>query len=289
VGHEQATRPTIDAIERDGAWVARAFANRRPALVVEASLRADVDGPYERVSGVGAHEVIVESPEHHPLHTQAPERTATALALAARRLRDLRGDRRLRTLLWLRNHGAAAGASQPHPHAQILGLPLVPTQVRALVERSRRWAREHDGTLQAAVVEAERRDGRRLIADHDGVVTFCPWAPSQPFEVWVVPTGAGRHLADASDEVLGVVATHLCRALRALDTALGPVAYNAVALGPPEEEGVDSVSWHLRVTPRLVTGGGLEVGAGASMHGVFPEESARVLRAAVEASSHPVP
>ena len=34
-GHESHTPPTIQAIERDGRWVARAFANRRPALVVE--------------------------------------------------------------------------------------------------------------------------------------------------------------------------------------------------------------------------------------------------------------
>ena len=74
-GHEAHTTPTIDQIERDGRWVARSFANRRPAVALEGIEGVVRDGIYERTGGIGAHEVIVEAPEHAPLHTLPVERT----------------------------------------------------------------------------------------------------------------------------------------------------------------------------------------------------------------------
>src|SRR5689334_3986464 len=94
-GNESATRPTIAAVVHDGRWVARAFANRMPALIVEEALEDRSHGPFQAVSGVGAHEVLVEAPEHVPLHRLPRRRTEDALGLAVARLRDLRRDLRL--------------------------------------------------------------------------------------------------------------------------------------------------------------------------------------------------
>ncbi len=287
-GREGSTRPTIEQLGEP--WSARAFANRRPALVVEEGLDAGQQGPYAWTSGVGAHEVLVESRGHAPLHEQPVQVTEAALELAVRRLRDLRGDGRLRTLLWIRNHGAAAGASQGHPHAQIVGLPIVPDRIQAIVVNSGRWRSDHPTELLEAVIAAERLRRARLVADDGVVVAFCPWAPRHPFEVWLCPAEpGGAHLADSTDRQLSHLALQLHRMVGSLQRALGPVAYNVVALGAPSGVDPRGIGWHLRVTPRVVIEGGVEVGSGVAMHGVFPEVSAKALRGALERDQPPVP
>jgi UDPglucose--hexose-1-phosphate uridylyltransferase len=277
-GHEADTTATIDTVNRGGTWVARAFPNRRPVLVVEEPLRASADGPFERVSGVGAHEVLVECPEHAPLHHLPLSRTADALELARRRLTDLRGDRRLRLLQWFRNHGVGAGASLHHPHAQIVGLPVVPRRAAELAHRAREHHARTGRSLLRDVLQAEERDGRRILWREGPITALCPFAPRHPFEVWLVPADPGPGLADARDDELAGLAAGLVRVARAWAAALGEVAYTAVALGAPEGQDPSGLGWHVRLAPRLVVAAGLEEATGLTVHAVPPEEAARVLR-----------
>lgn len=286
-GHEQHTRPTIAAIERDGAWVARAFANRRPVLVVEEALssQSGAGGLFESLSGTGAHEVLVEAPEHRPLHHLPVQRTVDALHLAVQRLQDLRRDMRLQTLQWFRNHGVGAGASQPHPHAQIVGLPLVPRRVAAWAERSRAWLARHGRPLMRDLREAEGEAGR-LIFEEGPIAAFCPFAPRHPFEVWLVPAGAGPHLADASASEVAHLAQALHTLLNTFERAIGETPFSVVAFGAPASGPVDGLTWHLRLAPRLLVGAGLEEATGMAAHSVFPEEAAQLLRLSLNRSRH---
>ncbi|MEQ1504925.1 MAG: DUF4931 domain-containing protein [Myxococcota bacterium] len=302
-GNEAHTRPTIAAITSDGRWVARAFANRAPALIVEEQLHPVGDGLLGGVSGVGAHEVLVEAPEHAALHTLPVGRTADALRLAVSRLRDLRNDRRLATVVWFRNHGAGAGASQPHPHAQIVGLPIVPRRTRALVAHARAHRERTGRTLLRDVLDAELRDGRRIVTRDGPITALCPYAPRDPFEVWLVPEAPAGGFADASDAEVEALAAVSWTVARALASVLGEVPTTTVALGPPvsPEDGpevstaptpsgdrsglvfpAERVGWHVRIAPRLTAHAGLEQATGIAVHSVFPEVAARELRRAVE-------
>ena len=94
------------------------------------------DGLFDRMNGIGAHEVIIESPEHTArlatLHRQAASRT---FSWAFRdRMLDLKKDRRFRYILIFKNHGEAAGASLEHPHSQLIALPIVPKRVQEEVD-----------------------------------------------------------------------------------------------------------------------------------------------------------
>ena len=220
-GNEAHTRPTIAAVEREGRWVARAFANRMPALVVEEVLEDRGRGLLQAVSGVGAHEVLVEAPEHAPLHRLPVERAADALALAVDRLRDLRRDQRLATLQWFRNHGAGAGASQAHPHAQIVGLPVVPRRVAALVQRAHEHLERTGRRLLRNVLDAEHADGRRILFRDGPITALCPFAPRHPFEVWLVPEDPGPGFADATDDERSALARASRRIASALAIGLG--------------------------------------------------------------------
>src|ERR1700676_667502 len=69
-GNEHATPNEILAYRNPGAaanregWRVRVVPNKFPALEIEGELQKRGDGLYDMMRGVGAHEVIIESPKH---------------------------------------------------------------------------------------------------------------------------------------------------------------------------------------------------------------------------------
>lgn len=274
-GNESATPPTIATRGSAEAWVARAFPNRAPALVVEQRPDRHREGPFERLAGTGAHEVVVCCPEHRALHELPAERSIDAMLLARERILDLRRDARLRVLQWFRNQGLGGSASQPHPHAQIVALPFVPERVRRVAARASEHRLRTGEALLARVVEAEVREGRRIVAEEGELVAFCPFAPAFPFEVWVAPRRPSGHWVDEREEVVASLAV-LTREVEArIAGLLGAIPTRLALVGPAEGgEG----GWWLRVAPHLVSAGGLELATDTTVHGIFPEEAAAALR-----------
>jgi UDPglucose--hexose-1-phosphate uridylyltransferase len=271
-GHEHLTGPTIHSRDAEGAWVARAFPNRRPALRPEEAHHPIGGGHEVGHTALGAHEVIAEGAQHGVEPSIDAHRAA--LHLAADRLDDLRRDTRFAAIGWFRNRGLEAGSSQPHPHAQITATPLVPRRVASVTS-----AQLLSPGLMQQLADDAARDGR-VVWERQGVVAFTPWAPASPFEVWLAPTAPVARLAldrarvdDLADGLLAVA--------HALHSAFVFCSYNAVLHEPPTAAGDTGLSWHLRVMPRLVPVAGFELWSGGAMHPCEPVRSAAVLRGLV--------
>ncbi len=71
-GQEDTTPPEIIAYRERGThangpgWRVRVVPNKFPALKIEGSLQKRGDGIYDRMAGIGAHEVIIENPASCP-------------------------------------------------------------------------------------------------------------------------------------------------------------------------------------------------------------------------------
>ena len=88
------------------------------------------------MNGVGAHEVIVETPDHNLTMATMPDKAVEETLWAYRdRMVDLKNDRRFRYVLLFKNHGEPAGASLEHTHSQLIALPIVPKRVREEVRQ----------------------------------------------------------------------------------------------------------------------------------------------------------
>ena len=267
-GQEHLTRDTIAQLPAAGPWLARAFPNRRPALLPEIGHHGFGDGLLQGVTGVGAHEVIVETRDHHMVTEQDEVRT---LQLAADRLEDLTGDQRFAAVTWFRNRCAEAGSSQPHPHSQILATPHVPALLRAM----RRAQEDRRGLVRALIARAE--GAGRVVCYTDRVVAFTPWAPSTPFEVWLAPVEPAAQLWQQR-ALLADLGALLHRVTTALDGIVGRAAHNVVLYGAPLRIDAPGFCWHVRILPRLVASGGFELWSGEAVHPVPPEDAAAVLR-----------
>ena len=133
-GNEQSTPPEIIAFRNnaysfsnDSGWQVRVVPNKYPALVIEGDLGKEGEGLYDRMNGIGAHEVIVECPGHDELFSELPVEHMTLVFRTYRdRLKDLERDLRFRYVMIFKNFGRAAGASLEHSHSQLIALPVLP-------------------------------------------------------------------------------------------------------------------------------------------------------------------
>lgn len=278
-GNEATTLRTLDEVTGPDGWRCRAFPNRWPALALEEPARAWAEGPNDAWSGLGAHEVIVESRRHEREIWRTPGDLGASLALARRRCSDLERDRRLRHVHWFRNQGPLAGGSQPHPHGQIVAMTSVPTNVAGMIRRAEDHHLERGRELMGDVVGWERA-GPRWLPTGAGACAWLAWAPQFGWETWIVPEAAGARFSQAPADVVAEVGRTLERTLAALDEVLPGFDANVVLVTGPADRALDGVfRWFLRVCPRRVAWGGFEVATDGSLLSVSPEHAAETMRA----------
>src|SRR2546425_1251784 len=108
------------AANREG-WRVRVVPNKFPALEIEGDLNKRGDGIYDKMNGVGAHEVILECPFHEVSMASLTEDNIREVLWVYRdRLVDLKKDPRLVYGMVFKNVGGAAGASLEHTHSQLI-------------------------------------------------------------------------------------------------------------------------------------------------------------------------
>src|SRR5213594_339033 len=183
-GNEHKTPPEILAGRSPGSrpnepgWSYRVVANKFPALRIEGELEPAGEGLFDRMNGVGAHEVVIETPEHDAsLADLAVDAVADVLFAFRERMLDLKKDPRFAYVLVFKNHGEAAGASLEHPHSQLIATPIIPIMVSEELAGSAQYYALKERCVWCDMLRQERRDGRRLILESQGFVTLAPFAP----------------------------------------------------------------------------------------------------------------
>ncbi len=284
-GNEQLTPKEIAAVragtEADAPdWSVRVVPNKFPALRIEGGLDARPEGIYDHMNGVGAHEVVIESPDpDFKLHALPREHLVSALGMYRDRMRDLQKDPRFRLSLLFRNHGAAAGASIHHGHAQLIALPVVPHQVQEMLDGAERYHAFRGRNVFDDIIRQEVDDGRRLVFDNGAFVLVCPYASRMPFEMWIVPRAQETRFEHTSEASLEKLAEVLALALGRLDEGLGDPAYNFIIQSAPYD-GVERpwYRWHIQIMPKLTTVAGFEWGTGFYINPTAPEDATEFLR-----------
>jgi UDPglucose--hexose-1-phosphate uridylyltransferase len=285
-GNESKTPPEILAIrtpdsESNGpGWSLRVVPNKFPALRIEGELEPSGEGLYDRMNGVGAHEVVIESPDHEATLATLPADTVADVLLAYReRVVDLKKDPRFEYILVFKNHGAAAGASLEHPHSQLIATPIIPIMVSEELTGSSQYYRMKERCVWCDILHQERRSQRRIIVEANGFVAFAPFAPRFPFETWILPTTHRSSFEDTGVDELRGLAEALGEFLRRMDRVLGHPPFNFMLHTAPLREGpLEHFHWHLEIIPKLTNVAGYEWGSGFFINPVPPEDAAAALR-----------
>ena len=281
-GREYETPPEILAYRNNGGrdWNLRVVPNKYPALRVEGQLDRVGEGLYDSMTGIGAHEVIIESPDHKLSISELSEPRVADIFWAFRdRMLDLKRDIRLKYILLFKNYGEAAGASLEHTHSQLIALPVVPAQVLEEIDGSERYYKFKERCVFCDIVRQEAADGVRVILESDEVLVVAPYAARFPFETWVIPKAHTSHFETAHQSLIQSLAWAVRSTVRKIEKVLENPSYNFLIHTAPVQEGpLVHYHWHLEIIPRLTRVAGFEWGTGFYINPTPPEESAQFLR-----------
>ena len=263
-------------------WSLRVVPNKYPALVIEGELGKEGEGLYDKMNGIGAHEVLIETPDHNETFTYLPpERMAQVFWAYRDRLADLAKDPRFRYVMIFKNFGAAAGASLEHSHSQLVALPILPRMIASELEGSLSYYQYKERCIFCDIIKQELTQGTRLVAENNRFIAIVPFAPRSPFEMWILPRHHASSYLNSDDETFRQLAAIFSECMRRLDKCMPDVPYNFVLHGAPlRAQPLEHYHWHFEIMPKLTMVAGFEWGSGFYINPVAPEEAARYLREA---------
>jgi len=274
----------LQPLEANGPnWTVRVVPNKFPALQVEGDLDRQGLGLYDRMNAIGAHEVIIETPNHTDSLADMPTKRIEDVLWAYRdRMLDLKKDIRFRYILIFKNHGGPAGATLEHSHSQLIALPIIPTSVQEELDGCRIHYIQKERCIYCDILRQDLSDGGRIVAENSEFLCVTPYAPRFPFEMWILPKRHAAYFEESQKLQFESLAPILSETLRRMDRVLAKPSYNFILHSSPlHEKAGDFYHWHIEIIPKLTQVAGFEWGTGFYINPVAPEESAKFLREAV--------
>lgn len=285
-GHEEHTPHEILAYRTPGTkpnqpgWRVRVVPNKYPALQIEGDLNKRGEGIYDKMNGIGAHEVILECPFHEPSLTNLTEDNIREILWVYRdRLVDLKKDPRLVYGMLFKNVGTAAGASLEHSHSQLIVTPIVPINVLEEMTGSQEFFNYRGRCIYCDMIHQEESSEKRIVMSTPHFLAFCPFAARFPFETWILPKHHNSHFENIQKIEVDELGTVLKTLLKKLEVGLEKPAYNYVIhTSPFDTQSLPHYHWHMEIIPRLTRVAGFEWGTGFYINPVPPEQAASFLR-----------
>lgn len=263
-------------------WSLRVVPNKYPALVIEGQIDKEGEGLYDKMNGIGAHEVIIESPSHEDCFTHLPPEQMVQVFWAFRdRIIDLGRDPRFRYVMIFKNEGKAAGASLEHSHSQLVALPILPRMIVSELEGSQAYFKYKERCVYCDIIRQEISMDKRVICQDDWFIALMPFAPRSPFEMWILPKKHSSSYINMGEPEFAALTRIFSESMRRLDACIPNVPYNFVLhTAPLRSEPLDYFHWHFEIRPKLTTIAGFEWGSGFYINPMPPEDAAVYLKEA---------
>src|SRR5262249_14480958 len=231
----------------------RVVPHKFPAPKIEGDLHKRRGGIYDKMNGVGAHEVIVECPFHEVSMANLSEDNIREILWVYRdRLVDLKKDPRLVYGMLFKNVGAAAGASLEHSHSQLIVTPIVPINVWEEMSGALEFFGYRGRCIYCDMIHQELAQEKRVVLDTPNFLSFCPYPARFRLVRWLVPKHHNSHYENIQKMEVDELGTVLKTILMKLEQALDKPAYNYIVhTSPFDVQPLPHYHWHMEVIPRL--------------------------------------
>jgi len=287
-GREHQTPAEVDAVRPlkslpdSPGWLVRTVPNKFPVLNPEGNLEKEGLGIYDQMTGVGAHEVLIESPDHDKGLTELNKEEMQAVVNQYQsRFRRLSQDSRFKYVVIFKNFGSSAGATVEHTHSQIIALPMVPKTVLEELKGSEHYHQYRGRCVFCDMISQEYQDKERIIVENTSFLAFCPYAPRYAFETWIIPKGHSADFASADETTQAHLAQILQDVLKKTKKVLKNPSYNYyLHTAPIGYANPSCYHWHIEIIPKLTRSVGFEWGTGLHIVPTLPQDAARYLREA---------
>jgi UDPglucose--hexose-1-phosphate uridylyltransferase len=269
-------------------WELRVVPSISPFLRIEGDLDRRGKGIYDLMSGIGAHEIVIETNQHIDNMADLSEEQITKVISAyIDRMTDLEKDQRFKYVLVFKNYGWIAGGGRvKHSRSQLIATPVTPKRVKEELVGARRYYEYHERCIFCDLIKQELESRDRVILDVDGFIAICPFAARFPFEVWILPKKHSCDFVDLNIEARAGLAKIMKTVLAKLKKGLNDPPYNYILHTAPfrrKKVGYwksidDDYHWHIEIMPRLTRVAGFEWGTGFYICPLPPESAAKFLK-----------
>ncbi|MDP8265776.1 MAG: galactose-1-phosphate uridylyltransferase [Candidatus Aceula meridiana] len=285
---EDRTPPEIDSVRYDGShanspgWITRVVPNRFPALEAEGDIDRKGIGLYDISKGVGAHEVVVETPDHDKDFPDFSDKEMyEVINKYCSRSIDLARDKRFRYVMIFKNYGASAGASLEHAHSQIIALPMIPKYVLQSLEGAKQYYQDNGRCVYCDIIKQEVEDKERIVTENNDFICFASYTSRFPFETWIMPKKHQSSFCQMSDGNKHSLGKFLKEVLQRNKACLSDPSYNFfIHTAPITNSFPEGYHWHIEIIPKLTNMAGFEWGTGFYIVPTAPCLAARYLREA---------
>jgi UDPglucose--hexose-1-phosphate uridylyltransferase len=260
-------------------WLIRCIPNLYPALSPRKAVSLAGDELHERKDGIGAHEVLIESPNHNEhLGLGRLEQTQLVVQAYIDRLKSLS---RWEYVCIFRNHGKEAGASLSHAHSQIIATPMIPRLISDELNACKTQTTRNNECQYCRIIETER-NSPRFIYENPSFIAFAPWASVYPFEFWLLPKRHQHTLLQLREEEKRDFAKALNDCMGNLANVLNDPPYSFGFHISPSHGIHEYYHWHLEVYPKLTIQAGFENNTGMFINVTPPELAAKSLKQSID-------
>lgn len=297
VGHEGMTPPEIKAYRDTGTkvdepgWSVRVVPNIGPAVDQSfpgVMLEERQVGQFLATEGFGYHYVVVETTAHITQIADVERRNIHDVVHMWRDMTHMiTGDRNVKFVSIFQNYGPLAGASQPHCHSQIIGLPVIPSRIRNELRGAEKFHAENQDCFYCREIEDELRMAERMVQRSENFLAWCPYTSKTPYQVVISPLDHQSYFANLSThstaDRLTEFAYLLQDVLKRIKVTLDDPDYNLyIHTAPANQPEMAHYHWHCQIEPvTTAVMAGFEKGFGVYLNPRSPESAAGDLRAAV--------
>jgi UDPglucose--hexose-1-phosphate uridylyltransferase len=284
-------QPAILTWPAEGPWQVRVLPHPQPLYRIDGEPGRSAEGMYDKMGAIGAHEVVVETPQHDKKMSQlSDEEIERVLWVWASRIADLKKDARFKYVAVFKNQGAMAGDEWSHAHSQITATIFVPRRIKYELSSASEWYHERERCIFCDVVRQDEKQGKRIVDVQGEYYALCPYSSRVPYEIWLLHR-RHNHLFEQPRPGSNrrQLAALLGRVLRRLEN-IAPAFHLVVHTAPNtrNKKGelagywktlAEDFHWHIEILPILEKRSKSYSIKDVYFNAVLPEQAAEQLRA----------
>ncbi len=237
------------------------------------------DELYQTMNAVGVCELVVTRDHEKSLALLPLENVKEVIDCYQERYLELKKLPFVNYISIFHNHGVEAGASQPHPHSQIITTPLIDIDLQKALINSKKYFKKNKKCLYCQMNDWERKTKRRIVFENKDFLVICPFASKAAFEMIISPKKHLSYFEQITEKEKWQLAEAFKFSLNKLYKSLNDPAYNFyLKTAPCDGKDYSFYHWHFTILPKTGTLAGFEIGTRMEISTITPEEAAAYLR-----------
>jgi len=269
--------PFKNEIPKD--WTTIVILNKYPALLPTKEVKIEKEGRfYRKMTGVGYCELVIT--RDHKKHFAHLDIWQIKEVLDCYQIRYLSLMKKsfVSYISIFHNHGVEAGASQPHPHSQIITTPLIDLDLKKALSNAKKYFEKHKKCIYCEMNNWELKMKKRIVFENERFIALCPFASKSAFEVIISPKFHSSNFERIEENDKWKLAEAFKVVMVKISKALGNPPYNFYLHTSPVKEKSHYYHWHFTILPKTQSMAGFELGTRMEISAIEPEKAAEYLR-----------